>query len=975
MKRLLFALSVLSAALLYADVPLMKNGEPVCTIIPAQGDDPTIRYAAEELSLYLGKIGGGKAPAIADKAESGRSSVVFQLDKNPKIHKHGFQLETKGNTLYVRAQRPLGLLYGAYEILKKYGGIRWIHPGPQGEFFKVKSEISVPDVSKISNPSFEIRTFHFGIANWTGPFEPAWDWMVRNNMNVEWDAGSSLAKARPKMYEHALKLGATWRFGWHSFTRLHMGYFTAKDPKQCIADYRKMFQEHPERFALIDGKRQDFDPKKNLAFQNQPCSTNPDNIKIIAHNLVATIRKIQTERLGWEGRYFFSNNDNTHWCQCPDCRAAADPRESRRGIISTRYWKFANAVAAEARKEMPDLPMSGVAYQNFHPVPLGVKPDPKLPNFIGFNSLCYRHKIDDPNCPVNKIYCQYYKDWGKVNLCPNTWEEVSGVGFYYQALEFIYADHLKTYRKLGIRGTCPSVDPMLAGYGKHLGKHKFRYENTWRMMWQLLYMAALLQWDIDTDVEKAWEEANALYYGAAWENGMREYRKLQVKTSENTAGCFGYSLGSHTNVGRCLSAPGVEAKLLACLDRAEKAVQNDPRALAAVQFDRFCLTNYWIKPHQEYMKNVRRFSCYKTTGKITLDGKLSEDDWKKADIISGYTYRSGKEPKHQTAMRLLFDDEFLYAAIEAMEPETGKMVSKCTKHDGEVWRDNSVELFINCPAMKNKYYHLIVNDKGTLQDTLEESVLTDPSFESKAQIAVGKEKDRWIVEMKIPMSALGEKILSGQTWRFNGQRYRVVEGEKNEGSGLTEGGRIHDVSMFLPVTFTESRSRGVKDNRDWRNTDFSEWRKLKKKPAAVEIKDDLFPVDWILNTGSGKLSMETRENNPKDKYAKFTDFRMYQPHKGTQKKFKVLVDAKGTGKLKVYVNRYQRGYRHPHVIAVKGLGSEPVFTAQPSPDRWQTFSGEYTKHDAQEILGFVLDVKGEVCVDNMFVLPVEEGAK
>ena len=54
----------------------------------------------------------------------------------------------------MRAQRPLGLLYGTYEILKKYGGIRWIHPGPQGEFFKVKSEISVPDVSKISNPSF-----------------------------------------------------------------------------------------------------------------------------------------------------------------------------------------------------------------------------------------------------------------------------------------------------------------------------------------------------------------------------------------------------------------------------------------------------------------------------------------------------------------------------------------------------------------------------------------------------------------------------------------------------------------------------------------------------------------------------------------------------------------------------------------------------------------------------------------------------
>ena len=40
MKKLLIALSVLSAALVYADVPLMKNGSPACSIVPAPGDDP-----------------------------------------------------------------------------------------------------------------------------------------------------------------------------------------------------------------------------------------------------------------------------------------------------------------------------------------------------------------------------------------------------------------------------------------------------------------------------------------------------------------------------------------------------------------------------------------------------------------------------------------------------------------------------------------------------------------------------------------------------------------------------------------------------------------------------------------------------------------------------------------------------------------------------------------------------------------------
>ena len=961
MKKLLIALSVLSAALVYAEVPLMKNGSPACSIVPAPGDDPTAKHAAEELALYLGKIGGGSAPAIVNNAEAGKSSVVFELVKNPKIEDQGFQLETKGETLYIRAKKPLGLLYGAYEVLKKYGGIRWIMPGPQGEYFKKKSVITVPNVSRISNPSFKVRTFHFCIADWDAPNYATWDWMVRNNMFIEYEHFGLRGGKFSKFAEFVNARGGHWRGGWHCFTRLHKR-------GKSEAEYRKMFEEHPERFPLINGQRRFL---KGQEFQ--PCTTNPDNIKTMGHNLADSIRQQGTQR---EGRFILVNNDNTSWCECADCKAAADPRETKEGIISTRYWKFINAIVAEARKELPEVERYavGYGYQNYQPVPLGVMPNPKLDVMLSYNGKCYRHALTDPNCPYNRVYYKRYRDWVKKNPNVTTWEECSDLGFYYHALEFVYAGHLKEYHKLGIAGTCPSIIPMLSKYGDHLGKYKYRYQHSFLAQWQQLYLAALLQWDISTDVEKAWEEANALYYGAAWENGMRDYRKLLVKTSETTAGCFGYGMGVNAIIGRCLTAPGVKDKLLAYLDRAEQSVQDDPRALAAVKQDREFLKRIWIEYHNAYVKGFRQTSAYKITGKITIDGKLNEADWGKTDIISSFKSSGGKDPKHQTAVRLLFEQDYLYVAIEAMEPAMDRMVSVHTDKDGKVWEDNSVEVLINHPDMNNKYYQFIINDKGTMRDSLVDGANQDVSFNSEAQIAVGKENDRWVVEMKIPASMLGMKIFAGQTWRVNSQRYRVVKDEPAESSAMSASGTGNNVSAFLPLAFKTSRVM-ARDSRDWRNTDFSEWHKFKTNPKwTLEVKDGKFPSAWVLNMFSGKISMETREDNPQDKYLKLTDCRIYQEHKGTQKKYQVVLDAKGTGTLEVYVNRYKRIIdRYHRAVTGKGLGARKIFTVKPSPDKWQTFKGEVSKDDAQEILGFVLRAHGEVSIDNMFVMPLDDG--
>ncbi len=946
-----------------ADVVLMENGSPQCVIVSAADGGATGQHAAEELSAYLGQIGGGAAPGLVAAAEPGRNAVIFSLVKDPQIAEHGFLLETTENTVQVKATKPIGLLFGAYHLLKEYGGIRWLYPGKEGEFFTRQAKIAVPSGKKLCNPSFANRTFHFCAANVDSPNLEVYDWMVRNNMNIEMDA---FILKIPALANFLHARGATLRAGWHCFTRLHNGINTAKSKQECFDAYKKMFEEHPERFPLINGERRYLEGQKY-----QPCTTNPDNIKIIAANLVEEIRSIGMDKLG--GRYIMVNNDNTSWCECENCKAAADPQESKQGLISTRYWKFINAVTAAARQEIPSLPAIGYGYQNFQTVPLGVKPDPRLPVMLSYNRKCYRHKLQDPDCKVNQLYYAYYKAWGAAAKNVSTWEEISITGTQYQPNELVFAEHLKEYLRIGINGTTPSIPPIYAKYGP-------RYDGTmvpncWYGMWQTFYLAALVQWDVNTDAVKALDEANALYYGPAWENGMREYRKLLTETSLSSPGCFGWGLNAP--IGRNLTRPGVEDKLLAQLARAEAAAQGNKLALAAVCRDKEFFNEVWVKQHRLYVANYREVRSYPKKGVITIDGKLEESDWNNADIVSNYMINPERKAQNQTAFRMIYEPDYLYVAMEAMEPSMNKIKSIYTERDGKIWEDNSLELFLNHPDMGSSYYHLIINDKGALQDAQFDGVKSNAAFDSQAQIAVGKYSDRWIVEMKLPTSMLGMKCFPGHTWRINSQRYRVVEGEANESSSLASGAG-HNINSFLPVAFADERSVNAggmheKDTRFWKNSNLNELVDAGtfSEGSKWNVPGGKKPAHWHLNGNSGFLAMEPSPDNPQDFYMRLQNCAVYQLHKGKQSKFQIFMDAKGPGIVRISIYRYTRT---PRGDSGSHIATETLLTATPPADQWQKLKVEYQKHSPEEVLGIVITASGskDVFVDNVFVLPMDQ---
>ena len=568
-------------------------------------------------------------------------------------------------------------------------------------------------------------------------------------------------------------------------------------------------------------------------------------IKIVAANAVKQFRNAPKPCT-----LSFGNNDTTQWCQCANCEAIDPRKEKDQGIVSTRYWTFANAVLAEIKKQAPDLRFEGWTYQNFSRAPIGVKPDKRVEKIMVSNHRrCWKHPLDDKNCPTNKWYYDYNKEWNDTGVPFYSYDELSYAGYAFLPAARCWVDTLKYYKKHmpNYAGTHTEICCPDGNYSPRFKNYKNL--NNWRMMWQMMYMGMAFHWNVNADYDKLYEEANSLYYGKGWSGGMREFKKLLYKLFMEAPGCWGY--GHSVPVGKFMDVPGAKEKLYKYLDAAEKAAAKDPdkRALAHVKQDREYFEKTWVDAYNKYITNHRDIKLYPLMGKITIDGKLDERDWKNADVFTRFQTQDGKQAKNQTAVKLAYDAKTLYVGIEMLDPVPDKAVCNITKHDGDVWFDNDVELFINDPILGGAYYQIVINSNGVIADG-NAAPRFDKNWESKAKVKVNKLKDRFVMEIAIPSSQLtGSNFTAGTVLKMNVMRHRVSKGSPTEVSTWSIG-TPHSVDVFHPISFAAPRMVSAGNRTEvntalWNNGNFDKVYKGKRKMYAHwKTNNNGVPASW-----------------------------------------------------------------------------------------------------------------------------------
>lgn len=215
--------------------------------------------------------------------------------------------------------------------------------------------------------------------------------------------------------------------------------------------------------------------------------------------------------------------------------------------------------------------------------------------------------------------------------------------------------------------------------------------------------------------------------------------------------------------------------------------------------------------------------CYRTVSPITVDGRLDEAAWEAAPVLGGFT-RHGSvtgPATYDTRARVLWDDENLYVAMEADDPD---IWSTITDRDGPLWEGEVLEVYVDPDGDGRRYLEFEVSPLNTVIDLkiVRPRDGAVPCWERYARWnatgwrhAVSVEgdvhdrRDRdvgWTVEMAIALANFAEvrgpQPEFGDTWRV--QFYRIDRSKTLRGiecSGWSPTDTFHRPARFGFLTF------------------------------------------------------------------------------------------------------------------------------------------------------------------------------
>ncbi len=208
----------------------------------------------------------------------------------------------------------------------------------------------------------------------------------------------------------------------------------------------------------------------------------------------------------------------------------------------------------------------------------------------------------------------------------------------------------------------------------------------------------------------------------------------------------------------------------------------------------------WPVPKIEFAP--KGYVCYKTSEPIIIDGKADEEAWKNAPWTDFFIDIEGHlkpVPYHETRVKMLWDDEYMYFFADMEEPH---LWATLTERDAVVYFDNDFEIFIDPTGDTHNYYEVEINTFGTLWDLL----LTKPyrdhghavdawdirdikyALDIRGTVNDPSDIDEgWSIEVAIPWSVLEECAFhpgtpeDGEIWRVNFSRVQwetdIIDGK------------------------------------------------------------------------------------------------------------------------------------------------------------------------------------------------------
>ena len=338
------------------DYKIVIGGRDVDNFAPGKTPKNEIK-AAKELQKYIELLTGSNIYIVYDNyltvydREIRVGKVKRSVIPTDDLGDDGYIIKTVGNSLEINGGIR-GVLYGVYSFIEKYLGVRYL--SATVERFIYNGDITLNDIDDKFVPLLEYRDIMF----WN-----AWD----TNFSVKQKINGTFCRDLGEENGYGVGYAGGFEGICHTFWPLV--------PKDIY------FDEHPEYFALVNGKRN----------PDGLCMSNPDTFKIFVENLKKWLRAEKEPRL-----VSVSANDNGFYCQCPECSAIDEREESHAGQV----LDFVNRVADAIKDEFPLVRVDTLAYSFTRKAPKYLKPRDNVAIRVCTNIACHNHDLEECKEPV-----------------------------------------------------------------------------------------------------------------------------------------------------------------------------------------------------------------------------------------------------------------------------------------------------------------------------------------------------------------------------------------------------------------------------------------------------------------------------------------------------------------------------------------------------------------------------------------------
>jgi hypothetical protein len=158
----------------------------------------------------------------------------------------------------------------------------------------------------------------------------------------------------------------------------------------------------------------------------------------------------------------------------------------------------------------------------------------------------------------------------------------------------------------------------------------------------------------------------------------------------------------------------------------------------------------------------------------SIDGKLGDEAWGRAEPATGFSQRDpdeGKPATERTEVRILYDDEAIYVGVRLFDSDVQAIARRLSSRDSGADAD-WVQIHLDPLHDHLTGAQFQVSAAGAQRDSIiSNDTFTDTSWDAVWNSAVTVDDLGWSAELRIPLSQLRFSRDERQTWGINVSRY------------------------------------------------------------------------------------------------------------------------------------------------------------------------------------------------------------